>query len=339
VVVLPFLRRPPGLIGAAAVVVAVLIALFALLLASGAFAPVLDPRPTPGGDAGAVDRGTRSPGASTPEPAVPGDGVAVLAGAGDIGRCGAAAAEATAALLDEIEGIVFTTGDNAYPSGRERDFRDCYDPTWGRHLHRTRPAPGNHDYRTAGAAGYRDYFGDAASGPDGSTWYAYRAADWQVIVLDSNCSEAGGCGPDSAQGRWLRSTLADDPATCTLAIWHHPRFSSGWHGGTGSVATFWEALHEAGAELVVNGHEHSYERFAPQDPDGRPDPERGIRQLVVGTGGTSLRGFGRPRPNSEVRHAGGHGVLRLTLREGGYDWAFVAVPGSDFRDEGSGTCR
>jgi hypothetical protein len=264
-------------------------------------------------------------------------GAAVLVGAGDVARCGSDGDEATARLLDAIEGTVFTAGDNAYERGTAAAFRDCYGPTWGRHLDRTLPAAGNHDWDTTGAAGYRDWFG-ARAGPDGRTWYATDVGTWRVIVLDSNCAMVGGCGDGSAQLGWLLDELSTRPARCTVAIWHHPRFSSGAHGSDGRPEAFWRALHVAGAEIVVNGHDHDYERFAPQDPAGRAT-ESGIRQFVVGTGGTELRSFGRPIANSEVRDASTHGVLRLVLRPDRYEWQFVPVAGGDFRDEGGGTCR
>jgi hypothetical protein len=158
-------------------------------------------------------------------------------------------------------------------------------------------------------------------------------------VLNSTCVDAAGCGQDSDQVRWLASELADHPAECTLAIWHHPRFSTGYHGPTPGVAPFWDALYEAGADLVVNGHDHDYERFGPVDPSGEADPERGIRQIVAGTGGAALRDFEEEDPNSEVRQASTYGVLRLDLHRGSYDWAFIPVEGGDFTDQGSDTCH
>ena len=176
------------------------------------------------------------------------------------------------------------------PEGSAADFRDCYAPTWGRHLDRTRPAPGNHDWETKDLAGYLDYFGERAA-PDGKSWYSYDLGAWHVVVLDSNCTFVGGCGPESAQGRWLATDLKASSARCTLAIWHHPRFSSGEHGSDAVVWPFWDALYTAGADVVVNGHDHDYERFGPQDPAGREDKARGLREFVVGTGGGVLRDF------------------------------------------------
>ena len=271
-------------------------------------------------------------------------GEAVLVGAGDIADCGAGGvtgAAATAALLDQIPGTVFTLGDNVYPSGAVRDFERCYRPTWGRHLARTRPAPGNHDYVARGAAGYFAYFGMAAGSP-GQAYYGYDAGAWHVVVLDSNCREAGGCGAGSAQERWLRADLAAHPSRCTLAYWHHPRFSSGKYGDSQEVVPFWRALYDAGADLVLAGHDHAYERFAPQDPMGLPDAARGLRQIVAGTGGKGHYPIRRRAPNSEVRDDTAFGVLKLTLRPEGYSWEFVPVrdaAGKGFSDSGSAACH
>ncbi|HEU5321805.1 MAG TPA: metallophosphoesterase, partial [Methylomirabilota bacterium] len=209
----------------------------------------------------------------------------------------------------------------------------------GRHKGRTRPAVGNHEYGTPGAAGYFDYFGAAAGGP-GKGWYGYDLGAWHVIALNSNCAQAGGCHAGSEQERWLRADLAAHPAECTLAYMHHPRFSSGnQHGGSPGVEPLWRALHDHGAEMVLAGHDHDYERFAPQTPGGALDPKRGVRQFVVGTGGRSLRKFGPPKPNSEARDNTALGVLHLRLRDGSYDWRFVAEPGKSFTDSGSDRCH
>lgn len=262
----------------------------------------------------------------------------ILVGAGDIASCGLPDDSATAALLEQLPGQVFTLGDNAYESGTAAQFRDCYGPTWGRVLDRTTfPVPGNHDYGTPAAAGYRAYFGAAAT-PDGTTWYSRDVGTWHVIVLDADCGQVGGCGPDSPQGRWLASDLAASQARCTLALWHQPRFSSGAHGNDPAVAPFWDALYAAGADLVLNGHDHDYERFGPQDPRGRSDPARGITEIVVGTGGAALRNFGTEAANAIVRSNIAHGVLELTLRPGGWSFRFVSTDGS-FSDIGRGTCH
>ena len=263
----------------------------------------------------------------------------VLVGAGDIADCGPSGDEETAKLLDTIEGTVFTAGDNAYPEGTAAQFK-CYDETWGRFKARTRPAVGNHDYGTKGAAGYLAYFGKAAVNENGEPWYSFDLGTWHVVVLNSECSETGvgGCKTDSPQGKWLAADLAASTARCTLAIWHEPRFSSGFHGNDRAVGPFWKVLYEAGADLVVNGHDHDYERFAPQTPDGVEDRERGIREFVVGTGGTNLRKFEEIVPNSELRAAVNFGVLKLTLHPSGYDWQFIPTSG-DFSDSGSAPCH
>lgn len=266
------------------------------------------------------------------------DGDPVLVGAGDIGDCGSPGDEATAALLDGIAGTVFTTGDNAYGDGTADQFRDCYGPNWGRHLDRTRPAPGNHDWETEALGGYFGYFGDAARGPNGSSWYSYDLGAWHVIVLDSSCANVGGCGGGSPQMTWLEADLAASGARCTIALWHHPRFSSGFHGNAVGMDPFWRSLYAAGVDVVVNGHDHDYERFAPQDPDGREDRARGIRQFVVGTGGTGLRPFEDPIANSELRLADVHGVIAFTLHPSSYDWSFMAA-GSDIGDRGTANCN
>jgi hypothetical protein len=266
-------------------------------------------------------------------------GTEVLLGAGDIARCDADGDEATARILDRLEGTIFTAGDNGQHQGSPDEFRRCYAPTWGRHLDRTGfPAAGNHDWDTAGAAGYLGYFGERAA-PEGATWYSRDLGDWHVIVLDSECEEVGGCGEGSPQAEWLRKDLAASDAACTMAIWHRPRFSSGQHGDDTRTEGFWRLLYDAGAELIVNGHDHSYERFAPQDPLGRADGARGIRQIVAGTGGTFLRSFNDVKPNSEVRESDSHGVLRLELRPDSYAWTFVPVAGGTFTDEGTATCH
>lgn len=264
---------------------------------------------------------------------------AVLAGAGDIASCDSSGDEATAELLDRIAGTVFTTGDNAYDSGSAAEFADCYAPSWGRHKDRTRPAPGNHEYATPGAAGYFDYFGAAAGDPDRG-YYSYGLGSWHVVVVNSNCAAVGGCDRGSPQLRWLRDDLEASTSECTLAYWHHPLFTSGAvHEGEVAMRPIFQALYEARAELVLTGHNHQYERFAPQDPDGNLDRVRGIRQFVVGTGGRSHYEFGATQPNSEVRGTGTFGVLELTLHRGSFDWRFVPVDGQSFTDSGTGTCH
>jgi hypothetical protein len=268
-----------------------------------------------------------------------GQGVGTLLAAGDIASCSSTGDEATAALLDaRPNAVVATLGDNVYEAGTAREFANCYDPTWGRHKGRTRPALGNHEYGVFQAGGYFETFGGAA-GEAPLGWYSFDLNAWHVIVLNSNC-EVVGCMAGGSQEKWLREDLAAHPATCTLAYWHHPRFSSGTtHGSSTAVAPLWTALYEAGADVVLAGHEHNYERFARLDPAGQPDDARGIRQFVVGTGGRSHYGFGAALPGSEVRNANTYGVLALTLRATSYQWQFVPEAGKSFTDSGSANCH
>ena len=257
----------------------------------------------------------------------------MLVGAGDIGQCGSAAVAATALLIDRISGVVFTTGDNAYPNGSAANFRDCYEPHWGRHRARTRPTPGNHDYDTGGAAAYYTYFEDNA-GPFGLGYYSYTAGTWQVIALNSEIP----VGPGSAQLQWLRSELQATRPRCTMVYWHKPLFSSGPNGPNRDMREIWRLLYESDADLVVNGHDHLYERFALQDPDGRPDQARGIRQITVGTGGGALYTPVTSAPNTEAIGVV-FGVVKLTLSNGGYQWEFMPIPGASFSDSGMGQCH
>jgi len=273
-----------------------------------------------------------------PPPAATADPVTVLA-AGDIASCENDDDDRTAALLDRYEGTVLTLGDAVYDDGTRSEFRECYEPAWGGVLDRTRPAPGNHEYGTAGADGYFDYFGSRAGDP-GKGWYSYDLGAWHLIALNSNCDEVGGCEVGSAQERWLRADMRQHRTDCTLAYWHHPRFSSGArHGSSERVADLWNALYDGGADIVLNGHEHNYERFAPLDPAGKVDNERGIREFVAGTGGRGHYQFGPPLPGSEVRESDTFGILQLRLNTDSYEWRFVAVDEETFGDAGSGRCH
>jgi hypothetical protein len=259
--------------------------------------------------------------------------VAVLVGAGDIAECGpGTGADATARLLDRIEGIVFTAGDNAYPSGTAEDFRRCYEPSWGRHKQRTRPSPGNHDYEVPAAADYFTYFGSNA-GPAGLGYYRFRAGAWTVFSLNSNVPISTG----SAQVQWLRSELAGDPSPCSAAYFHHAPFSSGGHGDHPHMWDVWRELYAAGVDVVIAAHDHTYERFAPMDADGRLDMVRGVRLFIAGTGGARLVPPTRTAPNSEVRTTR-YGVLKLTLRNSTYDWEFLDA-GGGMADSGVDVCR
>lgn len=261
----------------------------------------------------------------------------VLVGAGDVASCSSSGDSGTAARIDRIPGTVFTAGDNAYPSGTAAQFANCYKPTWGRFKTRTRPVPGNHEYVTKDAIPYFAYF-ESRAGTGGQGWYAYDVGAWRIYSLNSNCAYVGGCGVGSAQEAWLRADLAANPHACVAAIWHHPLFSSGKHGGTDSTRPLWDALYDAGADVVINGHDHDYERFALQRPDGTADPAHGIREFVVGTGGGGRRSFSTVQANSQVRKAGLFGVLKLELKATSYTWRFVPNAGSTWSDSGSANC-
>jgi len=278
------------------------------------------------------------PGNSSPATA-PTDQTTILVGAGDIADCrDLSGAEATAKLLDQVPGTVMAVGDLAYPDGSKENFV-CYDKTWGRAKSRTRPAPGNHEFHALGATPYFDYFG-AAAGASKTGYYSYELGAWHIIVLNSECKDVLGCESGSPQETWLRADLALHPTACTLAYWHKPLFSSGGaHGDELTVKPLWQALYAANADVIIGGHDHDYERFAPQGPDGTADPKRGIREFVVGTGGKNHRPFGPPKPNSELRDASAFGVLKLTLKPNAYDWQFIPEAGKNFTDSGGGACH
>lgn len=274
----------------------------------------------------------------TDPPPPPENGVVALA-VGDIASCRSDGDEATAALLDEISGPIMTLGDTVYDSGTTAEFAECFDPSWGRHKARIRPAVGNHEYGTPGAAPYYAYFGAAAGEPD-EGYYSYDLGDWHVVVLNTNCSKAGGCYQGSQQADWLRADLAQNATHCTLAYFHHPRWSSGRYQINDHFLALLEILYDQGVELILSGHAHSYERFAPQDPAGNLDSERGFVQFVVGTGGKNHRPIDvNILPNSKVRHDTTFGVLKLTLYTDRYHWEFVPVQGGTFTDSGWGNCH
>jgi hypothetical protein len=269
--------------------------------------------------------------------------------AGDIARCRHpdprwSGAAATAALVEALlradpQSAVLSLGDHTYPRGAAAEFEHCYAPTWGRFRDRTWPTPGNHEYATPGARPYFTYFGERAGRP-GQSYYSLRLGSWHVISLDSNLKGAA----HAAQIAWLRADLAKDPAACTLAFWHHPLYSSGGHPPPGRMRDAFELLHAAGAELVLSGHDHDYERFAPQDADGRRDDRGGVRQFVVGTGGAYATPFIFFQPNSEVREANLDGVLELRLLAGAYEWRFLPahpgrVPAGGAPDRGRAACH
>jgi hypothetical protein len=261
-----------------------------------------------------------------------------LLAAGDIADCDADGDEATAALLDHLPGIVAALGDTVYDSGTAHEFAQCYDPTWGRHKRRTRPAVGNHEYLTSGAAGYFGYFGAAAGDPT-QGYYSYELSAWHIVVLNSNCSKVGGCHQGSPQEQWLREDLAANPTACTLAYWHHPRFSFGKYDDNEATRRLWQVLTEHGAEVVLTGHDHNYQRYAPQNADGTRDDARGIRQFVVGTGGKSDYPLGTPPPNVEAFNGETFGILQLSLHATSYDWQFIPIAGQSFTDAGSADCH
>jgi len=244
---------------------------------------------------------------------------------GDIASCDSTGDEQTARLLRSTHGPIAALGDLVYPDGTEADFRRCFDPSWGRLAARVRPALGNHEYRSGSARAAIARFDLPRRG-----WYAYDLGSWHVVVLNSNCDKVAGCGRGSAQWRWLRADLAAHPSLCTLAYWHHSRFSSGLHGSRANVAPLWNLLARAGAEIVLGGHDHDYERFAPVD---------GIRSFVVGTGGAERYPILFGRAGSVVHNTANFGVLRLRLGPRGYAWRFLPAGQGTFTDAGTGTCR
>jgi acid phosphatase type 7 len=265
--------------------------------------------------------------------------------AGDIADCqrvpaaqGAAAKTASlveSLLQESVNTSVLTLGDHTYPNGTAQEFNDCYTPTWGRFKQKTFPSPGNHDYNTPLAAGYYDYFAERA-GPARRGYYSFDVAGWHVISLNSNIADDSGAD----QLKWLREDLAANTSTCTIAYWHHPLFTSGLRGNNRQMRAVWKMLHESGVDIVLSGHDHHYERFAPQDAEGNSDAARGIRQFVVGTGGANLSSVTEPsRQNSEVQITKKFGVLQLHLQEGKYAWEFIFVATADPLDSGTGSCH
>ncbi|MEO8754877.1 MAG: metallophosphoesterase, partial [Casimicrobiaceae bacterium] len=251
---------------------------------------------------------------------------------------------ATANLIGPIDpDAVLLLGDNQYEDGTFAEYNALYGPTWGAYKSITYPSVGNHEYQTANASGYYDYFngvgvqvgraGDRAKG-----YYSFDVGAWHIIALNSNCGSIGGCGTGSAQEVWLKADLAAHLNACTLAFWHHPRFSSGAHGSDASTAALWTALYAARADIVLNGHDHNYERFAPQTPAAVLDNVNGIREWVVGTGGKEQRGMGATVANSVLRSNNSFGILKLTLHPTSYDWQFVPIAGSTLNDAGSASC-
>ena len=293
--------------------------------------------PTPVADTPPVVAPTPPPGNTSPpiaEELPPiGSGTAVLVGAGDIGDCDSPGPALTARVVDTIEGQVFLAGDIGYPGGHLDDIRRCFEPAWGRFRSRWRPTPGNHEYEMGGARAYFDYFG-AAAGPDRRGFYSFRAASWLVLMLNS----AIPAGRASAQFQWAAQELQSQPARCTLAIWHHPYASSGPHGPHTFMRDMWQLLVEAKADVAIASHDHLYERFAPLDRDHRVDPERGIRQFTVGTGGARLYSAMTRQTGSEMI-VSRFGVLKLTLQPGFYEWDFIDAVNRVSMDRGTASCH
>lgn len=262
----------------------------------------------------------------------------VVLAVGDIASCGTDRDEATAALL-EPAATILALGDLVHDKGSAQEFADCYQPGWGPYKAFTRPTPGDREYLEPSARAYFDAFGGAAGSPQ-EGWYSFEVGSWHVIALNSNCDFIGGCRAGSPQEQWMLRDLATHPTRCTLAYWHHPRFSStSPQGGSVQLQALWDGLFRAGVDVMLAGHEHNYERFAALNDRGQPDPDRGIRQFVVGTGGFGLSAFGRQATGSEVRDNTTFGVLRLELGDGTYNWQFLAVDGRRVVDSGSDRCH
>lgn len=267
-----------------------------------------------------------------PPPIVEGPSTRTFLAVGDIGMCDSPGTEAAARLAAGLEGTLLLAGDIAYPHGSAQDFARCFDPFWGRFRDRWFAVPGNHEYETGGAQPFFDYFGDATGEP-GKGWFAIATGDWLVLMLNSMLSTS----PNSEQGEFVRQQLASRRPRCTLAVWHHPLYSSGPNRPSAQMRDLWVMLYESGAEVVVNGHDHLYERFGRQNPEGQL-AVNGIRQFTAGTGGATLYQFAGIAANSDVRISR-HGLLRLTLMPGSYRWEFLTVPGGAVEDSGTDTCH
>lgn len=232
---------------------------------------------------------------------------------------------------------VLLLGDNQYENGTLTKYQQSYDLSWGHFLGITHPSPGNHEYQSGNANGYYSYFGASAGDPS-KGYYSFDIGSWHIIALNSNCSYVGGCQAGSTQEQWLRADLAANPDACTLAYWHHPRFSSGTHSNDTTFDAFWDALYEYDADVVLNGHSHVYERFSRQTPDAVADTNSGIREFVVGTGGKNITSFPSIKANSAARNSDSFGVLSLRLSPYSYEWQFLPTSGT-FSDTGSTACH
>jgi len=259
---------------------------------------------------------------------------------GGVGTTSACRMLATSNLLvNKGFAAVLPLGDEQYNSGSLSSFMASYDLSWGRVKSISRPVVGNHEYGTSGASGYFSYYGAAAGDPS-KGYYSFDIGSWHLIALNSNCTKiTGGCDAGSPQETWLRNDLAAHPSTCTLAFSHHARWSSGHDGDNTFMQAMWQDLYNANAEMLLSGHSHDYERYAPQNGSGGLDNTRGVRQFVVGTGGAFFTGMGTPDANSQVRNNTTYGIMKLTLRSTSYDWQFVPVTGSTFTDSGTTACH
>jgi acid phosphatase type 7 len=310
----------------------------ATLAPTATLTPTVTPTPTFTLTPTRTATSTRTPRPSATPLPTSAAGDAILLAAGDIARCGASGSAATAKIINKYPtGAVALMGDNAYESGSATEYATCYDPVWGSFIGRTHPAPGNHDFITTGGTGYYGYFG-AAAGKPGQGYYSYNLGAWHMIVLNSTCGDAGGCGASSAQGKWLKADLAAHPAVCTMGYWHHPLFSSGEWGDNTSMQPLVQLLYNAGADVMLGGHDHDYERFAPQNPQGGLDTAKGIVQFVAGTGGSNNTPWTIVQPNSIIRQNTDFGILMFTLHATSYDWQFIPVSGS-FKDSGTASCH
>jgi hypothetical protein len=291
--------------------------------------------------------------ASAPEPATSGSTPesVVIAAAGDV-ACGLESGQASCRQLETSEvllkidpAVVLALGDLQYERGAYADFLQSFDPSWGRLKERIRPVVGNHEYSTRGASGYFDYFDGvgALAGQAGDRdkgYYSYALGRWHLFAVNSNCARVGGCGPGSRQEQWLRAELAAHPTACSLMYMHHPFWSSDAREfSLGELRPLLQAFYDLGGDVVLAGHSHFYERYAPSAPDQSVDPARGFRQFIVGTGGRNVYGFGPIQRNSEVRNGSTFGVLRLTLNPTSYDWEFVPIAGQSFTDSGTQPCH
>jgi len=281
---------------------------------------------------------------ATPEPRLP-----LIAAAGDIscapGSRDPCRQEQTASAIEALDpDLVLPLGDNQYESGTLGEYSAVYNLSWGRLRQKSKPVPGNHEYQDTSARGYFDYFNGTGAftgvaGDRDRGYYSYDFGGWHFVALNSNCASIRGCGTNSPQEVWLREDLRRNQLPCTLAYAHHPRFSSGINGSSANLTALWQTLYDFNVDVYLCAHDHHYERFAPQRPDGTSDPTRGIREFVVGTGGRSITPFLTILPNSEVQDTTSFGVLAMRLGPGVYEWKFVAAPGMPLADSGAGLCH